>query len=252
MEYGVKIPTVDDWWQLSASYPEFRCPSQTPLKDYGYLEMLRSIERLDPKRVLEFGHGLGGLAETTLYKRVDRLEFWGVDDYQGLYYYPNLIDWQKAYADYTARHPKVKFVRALLGPREKTRALIPENYFDLVFSVSVLEELPLKTVAEVFVHCFALLGPGGHLVFSHDLRVGHPKRLRRVLRLLRLSGFEIRARWKDRFFPDWKNALLENQLMVMLYYQAEDRKDEHRHYQGNWTTFVADAVKPARPRQSPN
>ena len=244
MEYGLKIPTVDDWWKLSAAYPEFRRPSQTPLKDYGYLEVLRSIDRQHPKRVLEFGHGLGHSCDTTLYGRGDKFEFWAVDDYQGLGYYPNQANWPKAYADYTARHPKVKFVRALLGSREKTRDLIPENYYDLVFSVSVLEEVTLHTLRAIVGHCFALLMPGGHLVFSHDLRVGHPKRLRRVLRVLRQAGFEIRARWKDQFFPDWKNSLLEHQFMVMLYYQAEDRKDEHRHYQGNWTTFVADALKP--------
>lgn len=235
---------MDDWWRLSARYPGFRQASLTPLKDYGYLEVLSLIDNLKPKRVLEFGHGLGHTEDGTLYKRGETLEFWAVDDYQGLCYYPKQAHWEKAYEEYKAKHPRVKFVRALLGQPEKTRPFIPENYFDLVCSVSVMEELELRMVTAVVGHCFALLVPGGHLVFSHDLRIGDAKRLRQILQVLRHAGFKIRARWKDQFFPDWKTALLENQLMVMVFYQVQDRQDQHRHYQGNWTTFFVDALKP--------
>ena len=245
MEYGLKFPTVDDWWRLSAAYPEFRRPSLTPLKDYGYLEALHRIDELHPNRVLEFGHGLAHSNDFTLYRRGDKMELWAVDDYQALYYYPSEPEWLKAYATFTSRYPKVKFVRALLGSRERTRTLIPENYFDLVFSVSVLEEVSLQAFGEIVAHCFALLVPGGHLVFSHDLRVGHPKRLRRVLQALQQAGFQVRSRWRDRFFPDWKNVLLEHQLMVMLSYQSNEPADQRRRYQGNWTTFIVDALKPA-------
>lgn len=245
MEYGLKFPTVDDWWRLSTAYPEFRRPSLTPLKDYGYLEVLRSMDLLHPSRVLEFGHGLAHSSDFTLYGRGDKVEFWAIDDYQELYYYPNETQWLKAYTGFTSRYPKVKFVRALLGFRERTRALIPENYFDLVFSVSVLEEVTLESFRNIIAHCFALLVPGGHLVFSYDLRVGHPKRLRRILRALKQAGFQVRSRWRDRFFPDWKNVLLEHQLMVMLSYQSNEAADQRRRYQGNWTTFVVNALKPA-------
>jgi SAM-dependent methyltransferase len=244
VDWGLKFPTVDDWWQASAAYPEFRRPSLTPLKDYGYLEVLRRMDALNPKRVLEFGHGLEHTNERTLYSRGERLEFWAVDDYQGLYYYPTEQQWLKDYTAFTSRHAKVKFVRALLGSREQTRALIPEDYFDLIFSVSVLEEVSLKTFGDIVAHCFVLLRPGGHLIFSHDLRVGHPKRLRRILKVLKNSGFVVRSRWKDRFFPNWKTLLLEHQLMVMLHYQANEPNDQTRHYQGNWTTFIVDALRP--------
>src|SRR5689334_11859570 len=101
VDYDLKFPTVDDWWELAAAYPEFRRPSLTPLKDYGYLVALRNIDCRHPKRVLEFGHGLQHSGDTALYSRGEKFEFWAADDYQGLYYYPKESEWLKAYAEYT-------------------------------------------------------------------------------------------------------------------------------------------------------
>jgi SAM-dependent methyltransferase len=241
---SLEFPTVDDWWVLSRAYPEFRKASQTPLKDYGYLRTLHFMAAHQPRRVLEFGHGLGHSGEDTLYAFAENIEMWGIDDWMDLPYYPSKEAWEKAYSQYINRFAKMKFVRGLLGNQERTRGKIPEKYFDLIYSVSVLEEVNRKVFQQILEHCYALLVPGGHLLFSHDVRTNDAKRVRRVIRLVKAAGFTLNAHWWDGWKIKQKNVLLENQIIAMLFYQAGSSKGENRTYKGNWMTVVVDAIKP--------
>src|SRR5581483_3450557 len=79
----LRLPTVDDWFQLALRYPQYHQPSHTLLKDFGYMEIMNYLDSTEAVRILEFGHGWSSV----LFERYGRdREVWGVDDFQGLGY----------------------------------------------------------------------------------------------------------------------------------------------------------------------
>ena len=103
------------------------------------MEILKYLRTHSPTRILEFGQGFN----PTLFEVVaemEEIDVWGVDDYQGLRYCPEKDEWEAQHkTELLDRFLHVKFVRGLLGMESPTRAIIPENYFDFICSVSVLE-----------------------------------------------------------------------------------------------------------------
>ncbi len=55
---SLTVPSVDDWWDLTREFPEFRKVRHGVLKDYGYMAALRFIRQQRPRTILEFGHGM--------------------------------------------------------------------------------------------------------------------------------------------------------------------------------------------------
>jgi SAM-dependent methyltransferase len=49
------------------------------------------------------------------------------------------------------------------------KANLPDNYYDLFLSISVLEHLPEADIREVMEHAYRCLKPGGHFVITLDL-----------------------------------------------------------------------------------
>jgi len=119
---------------------------------------------------------------------------------------------------------------------------LPERSFDLVCSVSVIEELDLDTLARVLAHSYALLAPGGRFLASHDIRVRDFKRFNRLIDAVHAAGFEWNVDRDALPWLNWDTALLEGQDMVMLHFQSH--QGEKRHFGGNWTTLIVDAGKP--------
>jgi SAM-dependent methyltransferase len=64
-------------------------------------------------------------------------------------------------------HPEIKFVLERLGDRKKS--YLPENSFDVIYSVSVLEHVPGEMLAAVWQHMDALLKPGGEMIHAIDM-----------------------------------------------------------------------------------
>jgi len=238
----VKVPTVDDWWSLTSRYPHHRKFSLTPLKDYGYMELFQILEATRAVRVLEFGHGLNINEELNLFDRFKDRELWGVDDDQGVAYFKSGAEWTAEYeTKILKRFPWVKFERALLGTLHGRSATLPEAYFDVVCSVSVLEELPLERIPPVLDHAFRLLRPGGLFVNSHDIRLGDSHRYREIVRLQREAGFALDGGDVEPGNWDATFLLLENPIGVMLYYQGAQPED--RRFMGNFATMMMVAQK---------
>jgi hypothetical protein len=141
----LKIPTVDDWYRLSLKYRQFHRVSNEVLKDYGYMAIMDYLDSHAANNILEFGHGWN----PTLFERYGKVRnIWGVDDYQGLAYFgtTDRDAWEKRFDDEVrSKAPRCTFVRGLLGG--SPGADLPDNYFDVVCSVSVLEEVPIETAA---------------------------------------------------------------------------------------------------------
>lgn len=231
-----KLATVNEWWRLTEQYPEFRNNTWCVLKEYGYLEIFKYLDANPQiKRILEFGHGFSAL----LFSRYEHdRELWGVDDFQGLTYFPDREGWEKTYRDSFSQFSKVNFVRGLLGNVEEKS--LPLGYFDMICSVSVLEEVPMTTVEQIMTHCHKLLRPGGVLVQTHDIVLNNSERLNDYLQLHRKLGFSLDESGRHTF--EREEALIEPQTQVMLAYQMAEPA-ETRKYWGNFGTIFTVATR---------
>jgi hypothetical protein len=140
----IEIATVDDWYELSESFPEFRRVGLTNLKDWGYMKGCSFIDgrftdrpRDKNIRILEFGHGFNPYL---LSRYQDRYEVWGADRAQGLTYFSD-DKWEGRFGkEVKPVCRNVNFRRTLVGEPGQQ---LPENYFDVIVSVSVLEKMPV-------------------------------------------------------------------------------------------------------------
>jgi len=253
----ILIPTMSDWWALTAEFPAYRRATDGILKDYGYMYLLRYIEARSPARILEFGHGFNDTLFEVLAGR-DDVEIWGVDDYQGLGYFPDRAAWEKRHREELIdRYPRARFVRGLIGLHGSARSFLPEGYFDLVCSVSVLEEIRISEVVDVMTHCNALLKEGGELINSHDVQLPHWQRAADFIDAHRQAGFDPgidaqrqREIAQGRSF-DGSEILIQNPARVML--NRKTFRGEHEPYGGHLSTIVAQVTKDAgvTPQPSP-
>lgn len=163
-------------------------------------------------------------------------------DARGLAYYSNRQEWQTKYDALKQKHPNVHFVQMLLGDEERARGVIPNHYFDLVISVSVLEELEPKIFERVLRHAFDLLIPGGKLLCSMDLKLGDIDTLSARIASVHKCGFEWNVDESTLKFIGWDNVLMEDQFMIMVHYQ--NAEGENRRFRGNYTTVMIEAAKP--------
>ncbi len=107
-------------------------------------------------RVLEFGAGNPHIAQLL---SASGYELWVVDPYDGSGRGPKEFDY------FRSECPNVRFVRAEFGTH---LAEIPAAAFDCVYSVSVLEHIPLVALPDVFAAARRCIRPGGFHVHAVD------------------------------------------------------------------------------------
>lgn len=190
-ETAIEIPSVDHWYALTAKYPEFRRPGNRTLKDYGYMKIYEYLDsHPELKSILEFGHGFN----VSLFQRYgNERDTWGADAFQDLHYFPRREEWHQRMQEMVASAPpSCKFRTGLLGTESAKE--LPLNYFDVICSVSVLEEMELEQVRPILEHCEKLLKPGGVLIGTHDFYDAHAQdRLSRYCEMQREVGLHIKA-----------------------------------------------------------
>jgi SAM-dependent methyltransferase len=64
-------------------------------------------------------------------------------------------------------HPEVKYVLERLG--DPSKSSLPTGYFDVIYSLSVLEHVPSEIMPAVWRHMDSLLKPGGEMMHAVDL-----------------------------------------------------------------------------------
>ena len=191
-------------------------------------------------RVLEIGHGF---SPDLMLRFQSKHEVWGVDENQGLHYFDS-SKWEENYqANIVNTCPHVKLVRGLVGSTEFP-ADLPVGYFDVVYSISILEEVTVPVLRAIVRSASELLRPGGWLIGTHDLKGAVlPDRLKAYFDFHRECGLDL----GDIPDPasvtvDWEYALIEHPAMVMLAYQMAT-PEETRKYWGHWTTMFTAAQK---------
>lgn len=240
---GLYVPSVNDFWNKSQAYPVYRQrPWFNLLKSYGSMAIREYIDQRKPSRVLEFGHGVWTEVDRCILGiRREGLELWGVDEFAECAYVKEKDRqwWEDAYEKCKAERPGVRFVRAYLGDPEKTAGVLVDNYFDLICSVSVLEELPLPVSKKILQHCYRLLAPGGKLMCSWDINLLSGEQMATsIVEILRECGF--RCDFPGVSLPQY--PLRESQMQVMLWYQQNEGVD--RSYWGEYSTLLVQATKP--------
>jgi SAM-dependent methyltransferase len=233
----IKIPSVEDWFNLTRIYPQFRKVSNTALKDYGYMEVFKYLDdHSEARNILEFGHGFN----LELFKRYgETRNVWGADAWQGLHYFPAEAEWAKEMERQISGVPNsCTFRNCLLGAQNATD--LPEAFFDVVCSISVLEEVPIEKFSSIIEHASRLLRPGGVLIGTQDFCLAHKDRLHKCSEIQREYGLDIEDPPDPLLIDD--KTLVENPTMAMLFYQ--DVKLAHEQgYFGHWSTLWSVAIK---------
>jgi len=128
------------------------------LKDVQRTWTIKTLLAILPKsaRILEIGAG-----EPWVCDFIARLgyEVWICDPYDGTGNGP--VDYER----YRLECPNIRFVRAFFNP---VALDVLEQYFDVIFSISVLEHVPIDDLEEVFKGIRKYLKPSGYSIHSVD------------------------------------------------------------------------------------
>lgn len=236
----LELATMNEWWRLNQRYPEYRKPSHAMLKDYGYMKLMDLVDEVQPRRLLEFGHGFNS---TLLARCQHTCEVFALDDYQGLPYFPPREDWEQMYDEYIRKPcPNATLVRGLLGGDNDLPSLEPGS-FDLIASVSVLEELPREAFMPVISHAARLLAPGGLFAGTFDVMLKWPNSINPMVEAVRAVGLEMTTPAQNRLAADFNELLIESPSTVMLTYQMAE--GDARKFNGHWSSAWFIARKPA-------
>lgn len=239
-----EIGTTDYLWNIAKKHPSLSNQPNT-LKPLGYAHMINLIESFELDKILEVGHGTGSFL-FKLFK--EKKELWGLDDIlddsqvnpKGLQYIKKI-------------NPEVKFVSGLLGNNIKD---LPDNYFDLVCSVSVIEHIPHENLNSVFEETYRILKPGGIVAHSYDVYFSQDTKT--VFDAFEKNKFDwlksresmnvIWEKWMNDFDEKSReklfyNIVYENPLFVAEYYMWQIERDLRQTPQ-NFVTILTAARKP--------
>lgn len=162
-----RYATCDDLIALMARYPQYCREDRNSdkshawgLKAMGTLFCVDRIIRFKPTRVLEVGAGWNCHFDKHFGAN---LEYWMIDE-------DSDIGWDKASREKfelsTLKRQNTHFVRGLLG---NFLPELPDQSFDLVFSISVIEHVPPEHKRSFYEDMFRILKPGGIIAHSIDI-----------------------------------------------------------------------------------
>jgi ubiquinone/menaquinone biosynthesis C-methylase UbiE len=93
-------------------------------------------------------------------------EVWAVDDF-GQTVGDDFWMRHNSPGKYVKEHPEVKYILERLG--DPSKSSLPSGYFDIIYSLSVLEHVPPDIMPAVWQHMDRLLKPGGEMLHAVDL-----------------------------------------------------------------------------------
>jgi SAM-dependent methyltransferase len=142
------------------------------------------------------------------------------------------------------RRPHTRFVSTLLG---NFSLELPDNHFDMVSSISVLEHIPPKPIKTARQDMFHVLKPGGCRVHSLDISpFTNEVRGKTILSALENCGFMFveKPRLEWQFSADLKEAILLEPLRIVYTYYgrvsgySESLKPLNHYHYGTVLIFV--------------
>jgi hypothetical protein len=164
MKYQVLESSLADLDRLYKYHLDGVFGTEFGIKGFDYPWLLTSYDWRAGVKVLDVGPAYSPMP---LYLQEKYgCEVWAADDF-GM-----TVDdefWKRGNSpkEYIAQHPQIKYVLERLGEPEKSS--LPIGYFDIVYSLSVLEHVPARFMPAVWRHMDMLLKPGGEMLHGIDL-----------------------------------------------------------------------------------
>lgn len=138
--------------------------AQFSIKGFGYAWIDRSRRWQKGEKVLDVGAGYSPLPVHI--QKTYECEVWAVDDF-GLSSSDPFWARGSSPQEHISSHPEVKYVLERLGTPSSSS--LPENSFDVIYSVSTLEHVPCTLTPAVWKHMDRLLKPGGEMLHTIDV-----------------------------------------------------------------------------------
>jgi SAM-dependent methyltransferase len=186
-----------------------------------------------PLRVLEIGHGsLSPFFE--IFSNNAAFECHGLDDTD-----KDRTVSTEALAALRRRYPSCQFHIGYMGNCET----LPTDYFDLIFSVSVIEHVPKPELQAFHKEIYRILAPGGEQFHSYDVPWGmDATHMREAVEVAGFAWIEEPKKGHSL----WSSAriqhvLFENAFVVTEVFQHAKPMDKRRLY--NCTTIFIRALK---------
>jgi SAM-dependent methyltransferase len=244
-----KIARSKDLWKCRESYPDiflnqFKTRSLKPLGHATIIEYVNKhfIESGKTCNVLEIGHG-GDSPFFKIFSNSDKIKCYGIDDYDK----DNTVS-ISALEKLRALYTNVTFYNGYLGGGYGG-AELPSDFFDLVFSVSVVEHIPTDSLKNFNKDIFRILRPGGLQIHSYDRPWGGDVKI--MKEAIDNEGFLwIEEGSNKRDISDfWKidpkelaRIVFENPYIVMENFCHNQPRENRELY--NWVTVLVGAKKP--------
>lgn len=163
-----KLSTCQEFVDLREQYPDFVSSNDAwaswGLKENGTLFVVDQIHKKMPKKILEVG---AGESQYFANRFGTSLEYWMIDNGD---MYP---DPEKFRNSIFSLKKKINFIDGLLGDFSPQ---LPQNYFDMVFSISALEHSPRDNdkIDCICSDMYRVLKPGGFVCHTIDITPGDP------------------------------------------------------------------------------
>jgi len=230
---------------LKKKYPQFKFdyPRDWSLKEYGTLFIYDLIQSQRAKRVLEVGCGY----DTFFSKEMTRVgvEHWAIDktnNYLGIGADPGRFN---AVMDERTSHG-TKFIDGLLGDN---LVALPDSYFDVVFSMSVIEHIDDATMPAVANDMKRILRGGGVSAHSVDIYPRSKKAAQWHIST-KQAGFLVPLPYYDRWeFEGKYTTYIEQPKIRYIIYNSLGFKNplaDGAPYVSQFATMLCVASKPAK------
>ena len=129
-------------------------PKNTTLKGIQDSWILSLLQGMENVRIAEIGGGRSRVLSSLAQKN----ECWNIDKMEGAGNGPTQV----------IEVPGTQLIRSYMGEFSSD---IPSNYFDVVFSISVVEHVSKRKLEAFFLDCHRILKPGAIMLHAIDLYV---------------------------------------------------------------------------------
>ncbi len=232
-----------DYLNLKRKYPQFKFdyPRDWSLKEYGTLFIYDLIKKNNARRVLEVGCGYNTFFAKNM-EAID-VEYWSIDqsnDYLGIGQdkdrYLKIVKERESYGG--------RSVDGLLG---QNLTELQDGYFDIVFSISVIEHIEDTEMPGVVEEIKRILRPGGSSAHCVDI---YPRSKKAVHwhGYSKSLGFDVPQPYHDKWeFDGNYTTFIEQPKVRYLIYNSltsDNALNDNVPYVSQFATMLCVAVKP--------
>lgn len=210
------VTKVEAFSWLDSGYAN---PHRHAMKNIQDAFILSRLDELREKKILEVGGGHSRILERLAASN----ECWNADKMEGAGAGPTEEKDQG----------KILLKKVFLGDFSQE---IPEGYFDVVFSISVLEHVPSENLESLFADAWRVLKPGGSSIHAIDVYLGDADNIRVNKRI---DEYRIAAEKVGFIFE--VEPILDQNTVFKSHYSSNSDLELH-----NWNSLVPGAMKKIR------